>query len=234
MIKFKKLKRKVSTVYIHCSASDRPEHDNVATIKQWHLERGFSDTGYHFFIRGIGMLENGRPLGKIPAAQKGHNTGSIAICLHGLTIEKFTAAQFKTLLELCQAINDAYGGAVTFHGHCEVNKKKTCPVFDYRRVLGLDAAGHMVNRADPTAPAGQTIVPASSAKTKHHKPLSKSKTLWSTITQNLSLAGVGGFVTQADGLSGGTKIALFAVLVVVAGLAVFIGWERIKKFKRGE
>ena len=49
--------RPIDRVFVHCSASDYPQHDNVATMRQWHLERGWSDVGYHFFIRKDGTLE---------------------------------------------------------------------------------------------------------------------------------------------------------------------------------
>ena len=43
----KRLTRKVNRVFIHCSASDRPEHDSAEVMEQWHLERGFREIGYH-------------------------------------------------------------------------------------------------------------------------------------------------------------------------------------------
>lgn len=134
--RFRAPKRAVSRVFLHCSASDNPAHDNVATMDSWHKERGWSGVGYHFFIRKSGELEIGRDLEVTPAAQEGNNKGTIAICLHGLKSENFTAAQFATLVTLCGQINEAYRGAVSFHGHCEV-ARKACPVFDYKRVLGL-------------------------------------------------------------------------------------------------
>ena len=149
--KFIKPARAVRRVFLHCSASDNPAHDSVAVIDRWHKEKGWAGCGYHFFIRRDGTLELGRDLEKTPAAQEGNNTGTIAICLHGLSVEKFTDAQFATLRNLCGQIERAYQGAITFHGHCEV-AKKTCPVFDYRKLLGLNANGQMpVNHAAPPA-----------------------------------------------------------------------------------
>lgn len=140
--KFRKSKRPVSRVFIHCSASDNPEHDNVATMDLWHKQRGWAGVGYHYFIRKSGLLEIGRDIEKVPAAQEDNNTGTIAICLHGLARDKFTDAQFSTLRALCQQINVAFDAKVTFHGHCEV-ANKACPVFDYKTVLGLGRDGRM-------------------------------------------------------------------------------------------
>lgn len=138
--KFRKPKRAVTRIFLHCSASDNPDHDNVATMDLWHRQRGWAGVGYHLFIRKSGLIEIGRDLEKVPAAQEGNNARTIAICLHGLAREKFTEAQFEALRGLCQQINAAYEGEVTFHGHCEV-ANKACPVFDYKTVLGLRSGG---------------------------------------------------------------------------------------------
>ncbi|MGH2343470.1 peptidoglycan recognition protein family protein [Segnochrobactraceae bacterium EtOH-i3] len=134
--------RTVSRVFLHCSASDRPEHDDVAVMRQWHRANGWADVGYHFFIRKDGTIQPGRSLELVPAAQAGHNTGTIAICLHGLDRDRFTTAQFASLRALAGEIGTAYAGRLTVHGHCEVSAK-ACPVFDYRAVLNLDATGRL-------------------------------------------------------------------------------------------
>ena len=138
--------REVDRVFLHCSASDNPEHDNIDVVRGWHVDdKGWDDVGYHYFIRRDGTLEAGRPLEKSPAAQIGNNAGTVAICLHGLMRERFTKAQYRTLMILASDIDDAYGGMLSFHGHCEVSSKP-CPVFPYRAVLGLDSHGAMAFR----------------------------------------------------------------------------------------
>lgn len=142
-INFKKPARKVKTVFLHCSASDHPGHDSVAVITRWHIQRGFSGIGYHYFISKNGNIHDGRSLERTPAAQKGHNSGSIAICLHGLKVEKFTKRQYESVKALCKTIDSAYGKKmIRFRGHREVSSK-SCPVFDYQKVLGLDGQGKM-------------------------------------------------------------------------------------------
>lgn len=127
-------------MFIHCSASDRPEHDNVDVIRQWHLDRGWSDVGYHYFIQSNGNIQQGRDLESNPAAQAGNNQGTIAICLHGLT--HFSVESLEALKDFCREINKQIP-MVTFHGHCEVSAK-ACPVFDYRKILSLDKDGQML------------------------------------------------------------------------------------------
>jgi N-acetylmuramoyl-L-alanine amidase len=145
---FEKPKRVITKVFLHCSASNRPNHDDVEVIRSWHKQRGWSDIGYHYFIRADGTIEIGRDIESKPAAQKGHNTGSIAICLHGLYPGDFTIEQFDSVYNLCSAIDDAYEDRrISFHGHCEVSNKP-CPVFDYPAVLKLDRLGIMVSETE--------------------------------------------------------------------------------------
>lgn len=141
---FKKPLRPVQRVFIHCTASDNPAHDNIETIVTWHRKRGFNGVGYHFLILKSGAVVIGRDIERIPAAQEGNNTGSIAICLTGL--HQFSAEQFAALRHLCADIDDEYNGRVTFHGHCEVSNK-SCPVFDYRQVLNLSPDGRLNQRS---------------------------------------------------------------------------------------
>ena len=139
---FTRPNRFVNKVYLHCSASDHPHHDDVSVIDKWHKARGWNGIGYHYFIKKNGTLQQGRALNRVPAAQAGHNRGSIAICLHGLSKCQFTAEQFATLQHLCMQINSAYAGGITFHGHTEVSAK-SCPVFDYKKVLRLNKKGDL-------------------------------------------------------------------------------------------
>ena len=156
---FGHLIRPVSRVFLHCSASSVPAHGDVAVIRRWHtdappLGRGWSDVGYHFFIPFNGLIQTGRHINVTPVAQKGHNNGTIAICLHGLKETDFTPAQFESLRVLCNELNET-PPIVTFHGHCEVSAK-ACPVFDYKAVLGLDSKGRMGGKSSKPTPAPVT------------------------------------------------------------------------------
>lgn len=141
MIAFQKPGRHVDKVFIHCSASDYPAHDNIEVIRRWHIiDNDWSDVGYHYFIQSDGAIQGGRSVESPPASQRGYNTDSLSICLHGLN--QFKSAQMRSLWFLCSEIAEAYGGDITFHGHCEVSPK-LCPNFDYKSVLSLDSDGYM-------------------------------------------------------------------------------------------
>ncbi len=138
---FNKPKRLVKECFLHCSASDNPKHDDVSIIDSWHRANGWNGIGYHYFIKGNGLVQAGRSLETTPAAQAGHNTGTIAICLHGLA--NFTQAQHASLKDLCEQINESYGGKIRFRGHKEIDPNRTCPVYDYKKILDLDDEGYM-------------------------------------------------------------------------------------------
>lgn len=151
--RFVKPKRSVSTVFIHCTATSNRTFD-ADRCNDYHLSLGWACIGYHYLITSAGIVQHGRDLERVPSAQSGYNTGSIAISLNGLEKKDFSETQFQALRGLCREIDGAYGGKVRFRGHCEV-AAKACPVFDYREVLGLDSAGYMtgyVPPEDPTMP----------------------------------------------------------------------------------
>lgn len=152
---FEKPQRKVSVVFVHCSAASRADID-AAEINQWHLANGWSCIGYHYFVKTDGTIQYGRDIERTPAAQSGYNTASIAICANGLHKSDFTEAQFKSIRWLCQQIDGAYGGDMRFRGHCEV-AAKGCPVYDYAAVLGLNEAGYMVEGGGALPPPVATI-----------------------------------------------------------------------------
>lgn len=136
---FVKPQRQINRVFIHCSASNNPDHDDVSVIRQWHKEKGWNDVGYHFFIQHDGNIQLGRDIEITPAAQSGNNAHTIAICLSGL--DNFIQSQFDSLKDLCRDINKRIPDA-TFHGHREV-ANKSCPNFAYKTVLGLDDKGNL-------------------------------------------------------------------------------------------
>jgi len=80
--------------------------DLLKEITRWHQQRGWSTIGYHYLIDKAGEIIEGRNLEKTPAAQKGHNTGTIAICVHGLRY--FTDESLSALKDLTSQINLAY------------------------------------------------------------------------------------------------------------------------------
>jgi N-acetylmuramoyl-L-alanine amidase len=122
--------RRITHHIIHCSDS---AHGDVATIRDWHKQRGFTDVGYHFIIRPDGEVEIGRHLPEIGAHCAGHNATSIGTCLIGK--KTFTEPQFAALRRLHSSLRQLFPNLVAAP-HNAFNASKTCPNFDIKAVLG--------------------------------------------------------------------------------------------------
>lgn len=133
---------KVKFIVIHCSATRPSQHVGVKEIRQWHLQRGFFDIGYHHVINRDGFVENGRPRNQPGAHVTGYNGKSIGICMVGGVTEKnvnvaednFTKAQWDTLRMFLPELKRQYPGAKIV-GHRDIAKGKACPSFDVQEKL---------------------------------------------------------------------------------------------------
>ena len=120
--------RSVNEVIVHCTATNRPGY-TLDRIREDHLNRGFNDVGYHFFIPYDGKLEFGRSIEKAGAHCRGRNAYSIGVALAGLDV--FSRAQMETLGNLCKMLMWTFGLTKDdIKPHNFYNKNKTCPVFD--------------------------------------------------------------------------------------------------------
>jgi N-acetylmuramoyl-L-alanine amidase len=143
------LKRKIERIYLHCSDSDWGE---VEEIRRWHLQRRFSDIGYHFLICNQfptysslkegkpreafdGKIQLGRHINKPGEHLKGDNRNTIGICLVGTN--KFTEKQFKQTQKLLTLLLELTGLPVeVILGHYEYwirrgeTPEKSCPNFN--------------------------------------------------------------------------------------------------------
>ena len=124
----------VNKIILHCSATPEGRDVSKDTIKQWHLDRGWSDIGYHYVIDIKGNLKEGRSLDRQGAHVRGHNKNSIGICYVGgcdanmKPKDTRTESQRGVLRALLMDLMDKYPNA-TIHGHNEFSSK-ACPSFD--------------------------------------------------------------------------------------------------------
>ncbi len=126
----------IKYLVVHCSATPPTMNIGKEEIKQWHLERGWSDIGYHVVIRRNGVVEYGRPFDKMGAHIKGYNKNSLGVCLVGGVDDKgkpsnnFTERQFNTLGCVLTALEMLFPGA-SIRGHRDFpGVTKACPSFD--------------------------------------------------------------------------------------------------------
>ena len=133
------MKRKITEIIIHCSATREGQHFTAADIDRWHRAINYACIGYHFVILLDGTIERGRPLEQIGAHCKHHNRQSIGICYiggldaNGDPKDTRTPTQREQLRRLVQQLMEQFPAA-TLHGHREF-AAKACPCFDVRREL---------------------------------------------------------------------------------------------------
>ena len=132
--------RKINLIVIHCSAThcDRPYTE--ADLTADHLRRGFSEAGYHYYVRLNGDIKNLRPVVKPGAHVKGYNTNSIGICYEGgldkegRPADTRTQAQRFALLDLLTILKHQYPDAqILGHYQLSASIHKACPCFDSRK-----------------------------------------------------------------------------------------------------
>ena len=128
-------KRTIKELIVHCSATPEGKDYSVDTIRQWHLQRGFSDIGYHYVIYRDGSIHIGRDESIIGAHCTGHNTNSIGVCYIGgcasdgkTPKDTRTTEQKQSLVKLLKELKTKYPKA-SIHGHRDFSSK-ACPSFD--------------------------------------------------------------------------------------------------------
>ena len=126
--------RQINKIIIHCSATPESRKTSAEEIKSWHLERGFSDIGYHYIVHLDGSISYGRNIDKIGAHSRGQNKMSIGVCYIGGLDECLdpkdtrTPQQKESLLILLKTLKKIHSKAVIY-GHRDFSEK-ACPSFN--------------------------------------------------------------------------------------------------------
>lgn len=119
-------------ITVHCTATKNGESVPISRIRQWHLDKGWKDIGYHVVIDVDGSVNLGRPFVEQGAHVEGENEGNIGICLVG--VDRFTDAQWKALKRQLDNLLIAFDiNEWELHTHREfpsaAKQGKTCPGF---------------------------------------------------------------------------------------------------------
>lgn len=129
-----KVRPRTDFIVVHCAATKASMDIGVREIRQWHVQQGWLDIGYHFVIRRNGTVEDGRPHDVIGSHVKDYNSRSLGICLvggiddAGKPQNNFTPAQFNSLKLLLLAQKRTYPQAKIV-GHTDLDSGKACPSF---------------------------------------------------------------------------------------------------------
>ena len=211
--------RQINEIILHCAATKPDWGANLTPqqqrdeIDRWHKANGWSGIGYHYIITRNGTVVPGRPIEKVGAHVKGHNTGTIGICLiggHGSDAndafaDNFTAQQDFSARKLIDDLKEHFPSIKKITGHNQY-ARKACPGFQVSEWLK----------------SGQTA----------KKSISQSTTL------QASVAGATGAVTAGGAaigsLDGDAQLILVAALVVVGLAFLWISKERIRKWANGD
>ena len=129
--------RNIDKIIIHCSATPEGRQVTVEEMRQWHLQKGWKDIGYHYVIYLDGTIHKGRPESVVGAHCSGYNKNSIGVCYIGGVAkdgktpkDTRTEGQKRALIEIIKRLKRDYPNA-TLHGHNEF-AKKACPSFNVK------------------------------------------------------------------------------------------------------
>lgn len=134
--------RQINKIYIHAAATPTGMDIGADEIRQWHLDKGWADIGYHYVIRIGGLVETGRDLDQdgdideeVGAHVYGHNKDTLGICLVGGRDQfDFSLNQLSAMVCLVATLCKRYD--LTFddvYGHQDADPGKACPRFDVKR-----------------------------------------------------------------------------------------------------
>ena len=135
-------KRRNSTdeIILHHAEASRA---SVEEVSRWHLERGWTGIGYHFYIRKDGKRVQGRKLLEVGAHAVPYNRCSIGVCYEGGLDENgrpcntMTEKQRAELTDLLTILHKLFPKArIVGHRDLPGTVPKACPCLDTRKVFG--------------------------------------------------------------------------------------------------
>jgi N-acetylmuramoyl-L-alanine amidase len=131
---------RLKNAIIHCSATPEGRDVDIEDIRQWHLNRGWRDVGYHFVIKLDGTIQEGRALFTQGAHARGYNSPSnVGICyVGGLDKDKNpkdtrTEAQKDAMLDLLSDLKRE-NPEMYIMGHRDTGAPRACPCFEAKEL----------------------------------------------------------------------------------------------------
>ena len=131
--------RPLNSIILHSTATREGYDYTVDEIREWHINRGWSDIGYHYVIYRNGAIKLGRPIELAGAHTKGYNDDSIGIVyVGGIDAEGLEAKDTRTLaqrvsMRILIAYLKAKHGIKEVLGHKQCSSTE-CPSFDVEKL----------------------------------------------------------------------------------------------------
>lgn len=221
--------RPINEIIIHCTATtpnwwaDKSAQEKVDEVRRWHLDRGWSDVGYHYLIDRSGQVVEGRPIERIGAHVKGHNTGTIGISLfggHGSSAgdkfeDNFTEDQEQSLKRLIVDLRNRFPDIRKITGHNQY-AAKACPGFSVPAWLDQK-------------PVQNTRAPVAS---KERTSPTQSRTVQASVVAAGSAAGSA--VTALSALDSTAQYIVLGFAGIGVLMAIWIMKERLRKWAAGD
>ena len=99
-------RNKTEMIVLHHAAA---KSCTVQQVHKWHINKGWSGIGYHYFISRDGEIFRGRPEDTVGAHATGHNSRSIGVCFEGdYTTQSMPEAQLEAGKELIAYLKNKY------------------------------------------------------------------------------------------------------------------------------
>jgi len=149
----KVMMRRIDLIVIHCTGTRDSQRLSEEELDKFHRSLGYSECGYHYYIRRDGNVIAMRPVPKVGAHALGYNSHSIGIAYEGgldsLGFPKDTRTlnQRFSLQSLVAALLRSFPGSKVV-GHRDLSPDlnangrieedewvKSCPCFDVKSAL---------------------------------------------------------------------------------------------------
>jgi len=120
--------REIKEIHIHCTATREGQSVTVEQVRRWHKARGWSDIGYNFLVQHQSFM-TGRPIEKMPASARGHNSHAVAIAyaggldVNGKPKDTRTPRQKELIIKLLKLLKAKYPKAKIV-GHRDLSPDK--------------------------------------------------------------------------------------------------------------
>ena len=145
--------RRIDLIVIHCTGTRESQRLSEEELDKFHRSLGYSECGYHFYVRRDGNVVAMRPLAKVGAHVRGYNSFSIGIAYEGgldslgNPCDTRALSQRFSLQSLVAALLRSFPGSKVV-GHRDLSPDldgdgtigphewlKSCPCFDVKSAL---------------------------------------------------------------------------------------------------